>query len=70
MTLFKVYELIARDYRSRGKRDDAYKNTKVAEKYGAPTPTLKEIKKEFKMPYMRYKFRRIIRQLFFNYKWI
>ncbi len=65
ITLFKVYELLARDFRSLGKREDAYKHTIVAEKYGSPTPTLKEIKKEFKMPYMRYKFRRIIRQLFF-----
>ena len=46
------------------KRDDAYKNTKIAEKYGTPTLNLKEIIREFKMSYIRYKIRRFVRQLY------
>ncbi len=67
-TLFKLYELLARNCRSDGERVKAYENTLIAEKYGTLTYTLEEIKREVKMSYLRYKIRRIIIKFYTIFK--
>ena len=56
---YKVHELMARNYRSKGNREDAYKQAKKSMEYGQSTPTLNEIIKEFNMSPPRYALRRL-----------
>ena len=60
---YKINELLARHFRSNGKREKAYIFAKKTEGYGILTPTLSEIIREYKMNRLRYFTRQIARRM-------
>ena len=60
---YKVNELLARHFRSNGNREKAYTYAKKTEEYGILTATLLEIIREYKMNWLRFLVRKIVRRM-------